>query len=55
MSTNDKPTGFITTLVSAEKVITINQGPQTVTITTRDKATGKVETKTFNGVVLRKL
>jgi hypothetical protein len=49
----DKSTSFITTLVSAEKVITINQGPQTVTITTRDKATGKVETKTFNGVVLR--
>jgi hypothetical protein len=51
----DKSTSFITTLVSAEKVITINQGPQTVTITTREKATGKVTTQTFNGVVLRKL
>jgi hypothetical protein len=51
----DKSTSFITTLVSAEKVITINQGPQTVTITTRDRATGKVKSETFNGVVLRKL
>jgi hypothetical protein len=51
----DKPTSFITTLVSAEKVITINQGPQTVTITMRDKATGKVKSETFNGVVLRNL
>jgi hypothetical protein len=50
----DKPAGVMVTLTSSEKVVVINQGPTSVTIIERDRATGKVTTNTYNGVVLRK-
>jgi hypothetical protein len=46
-----KSIGFIETLVSNERVVTINQGRQVTTVTTRDRANGKVKTETFFGTV----
>ncbi len=46
---NGKPIGFIETLISNDRVITINQGRQVTTVTTRDRANGKVKTETFYG------
>jgi hypothetical protein len=43
------PIGFIETLVSNERVITINQAGQVTTLTTRDRANGHVKTETFFG------
>lgn len=46
---NGKPIGFIETLVSNERVVTINQAGQVTTETTRDRANGEVKTETFFG------
>jgi hypothetical protein len=46
---NGKPIGFIDTLVSNERVVTINQAGQVTTVTTRDRANGEVKTETFFG------
>ena len=46
---NEKPIGFIETLVSNEHVVTINQAGQVTTVTTRDRANGEVKTETFFG------
>jgi len=48
---NGKPIGFIETLVSNERVVTINQTPQVTTVTTRDRANGQVKTETFFGTL----
>ena len=44
-----KPTGFIETLTSNERVITVNQAGYVTTVTTRDRANGEVKTETFFG------
>jgi hypothetical protein len=44
-----KPIGFIENLTSNESVISINQGRQVTTVTTRDRSNGRVETQTFYG------
>ena len=46
---NGKPTGFIETLISHERVITINATRQVATVTTRDRNNGQVRTETFFG------
>ncbi len=46
---NGKPIGFIETLISNERVVTINATQQATTVTTRDRANGKVKTETFYG------
>jgi hypothetical protein len=46
---NGKPIGFIETLVSNERVVTINQTPQVTTVTTRDRTSGLVKTETLFG------
>ena len=46
---NGKPIGFIETLVSNERVVTINQAGQVATVVTRDRANGEVTTETFFG------
>ena len=46
---NGKPIGFLETLVSNEQVVTINQTPHLTTVTTRDRANGRVKTETFFG------
>ena len=43
--------GFIETLVSNERVVTVNATQQATTVTTRDRSTGKVKTETFFGTV----
>src|SRR5258708_17589187 len=43
------PIGFIETLISNERVVTINATQQATTVTTRDRANGKVKTETFYG------
>jgi hypothetical protein len=48
---NGKPIGFIETLISNEHVVTINTTKQATTITTRDRASGKVKTETFYGTL----
>jgi len=48
---NGKPFGFIETLFSTERVVTVNQGRQVTTITTRDRSNGRVETQTFYGTL----
>ena len=48
---NGKPIGFIETLISNERVVTINSTQQATTVTTRDRANGKVKTKTFFGTL----
>jgi len=44
-----KTTGFIETLISNERVVTVNATPSITTVTTRDRETGKVKTETFYG------
>jgi hypothetical protein len=46
-----KPIGFIETLISNERVITVNQTRNITTVTTRDRATGQVKTETFFGTL----
>jgi hypothetical protein len=46
-----KPTGFIETLISNERVVTINATRQATTVTTRDRASGQVKTETFFGTL----
>ena len=46
---NGKPIGFIEMLISNELVVTVNATRQAATITTRDRANGKVKTVTFYG------
>jgi len=46
---NDKPIGFIETLISNERVVTVNATQNVTTIVTRDRNTGRVETQTFYG------
>ena len=48
---NGKPIGFIETLTSNERVITINATRQVATVTTRDRSDGKVKTETFFGTL----
>lgn len=44
-----KPIGFVETLISNERVVTVNATRQAATIATRDRANGKVKTETFYG------
>jgi hypothetical protein len=46
---NGKPIGFIETLISNERVVTVNATQHATTVTTRDRANGKVKTETFYG------
>lgn len=48
---NGKPIGFIETLISNERVVTVNATRQATTVTTRDRANGKVKTETFYGTL----
>lgn len=48
---NGRSIGFVETLVSNERVVTINQARQVTTITSRDRTSGKVQTETFFGAV----
>lgn len=48
---NGKPIGFIETLISNERVVTVNATTQATTVTTRDRANGKVTTETFYGTL----
>ncbi len=48
---NGKPIGFIETLFSNERVVTVNATRQVATVTTRDRANGKVKTETFYGTL----
>ena len=48
---NGKPIGFIETVFSADRVVTINATQQATTMTTRDRSNGKVKTETFFGTV----
>ena len=48
---NGKPIGFIETLISNERVVTVNATRQAPTVTTRDRANGKVKTETFYGTL----
>jgi hypothetical protein len=43
------PLGFIETLISNDRVVTINATQQATTVTTRDRNNGKVKTETFFG------
>ena len=44
-----KPIGFIETLISKDRVVTINATRQSATVTTRDRSNGQVKTETFFG------
>jgi hypothetical protein len=44
-----KPIGFIETLFTNDSVVTINQGRQATTVTTRDRNKGNVKTNIFYG------
>jgi hypothetical protein len=46
---NGKPIGFIETLTSNDRVVTVNATDYATTIVTRDRETGRVETQTFYG------
>lgn len=46
-----KSTGFIDTVISNERVVTINATQHTATVTTRDRNNGKVRTETFFGTL----
>jgi hypothetical protein len=48
---NGKPIGFIETIISNERVVTVNATRQAATVTTRDRANGKVKTETFYGTL----
>jgi hypothetical protein len=43
--------GFIETLFSNEKVVTVNQTAQVTTVTTRDRTNGQVKSETFLGTL----
>jgi hypothetical protein len=45
------PLGFIETLISNDRVITVNHLGQATTVTTRDRASGQVKTETFFGAL----
>ena len=46
-----KPMGFIETLISNDRVVTVNATPQVATVTTRDRSNGQVKTETFYGTL----
>ena len=46
---NGKAVGFIETLTSNERVVTINQTDHVTTVTIRDRANGQVKSETFFG------
>ena len=46
-----KPIGFIDTVISNERVITVNSTQHAATITTRDRNNDKVKTETFFGTL----
>lgn len=46
-----KPIGFIDTVISNERVVTINSTQHPTTVTTRGLANGKVKTETFFGTL----
>ncbi len=46
---NGKPIGFIETLFSSERVVTVNATAHVATVTTRDRSNGQVKTETFYG------
>jgi hypothetical protein len=48
---NSRPIGFIETLISNDRVVTINATRQVATVTTRDRNNGKVKTETFYGTL----
>jgi hypothetical protein len=48
---NGRPIGFLETLTSGDRVVTVNQTGQVTTITTRDRTNGEVKTETFFGTV----
>jgi hypothetical protein len=48
---NGKPIGFIETLTSNDRVVTVNQMGQVTTVTTRDRTSGQVKTETFVGTL----
>ena len=48
---NGKPIGSIETLISNERVVTVNATRLATTVTTRDRSNGKVKTETFYGTL----
>ena len=48
---NGKPIGFLETLISNERVVIINATQHATTVTTRDRANGKIKTETFYGTL----
>lgn len=48
---NGRPIGFIETLFSNERVVTVNATRLVTTVTTRDRTNGRVETQTFYGTL----
>jgi hypothetical protein len=46
-----KPIGFIETLISNERVISVNAARHATTVITRDRANGQVKTETFFGTL----
>jgi hypothetical protein len=46
-----KPIGFLETLISNERAVTVNATQQATTVTTRDRANGKVKTEMFYGTL----
>jgi hypothetical protein len=46
-----KPIGFIETLTSNDRVVTVNQLRQVTTVTTRDRTSGRVKTEIFFGTL----
>ena len=48
---NGKPMGFIETLISNERVVTVNATAHVATVTTRDRSNGQVKMETFFGTL----
>lgn len=48
---NGKPIGFIETLNSGDRIVTINQSRQATILTTRERNNGRVKTETFFGTL----
>ena len=44
-----KPIGFVETLISGERVVTVNQAGNVTIVTSRDRTSGQVKTETFFG------
>jgi hypothetical protein len=44
-----KPIGYLATLTTDKKVVSINATEHVTSIVTRDRVTGRVETQTFYG------